>query len=381
MPTPSRKDFWKTVPLRSGIIFFAGVFCTFATLGVMPDLARLGGMSPQRIAVSALISGTFAVGYAYAAISRRWLLFPALFVAQFLTYGTIGRFAAIGAIGPIPKEVDLHATSVRLNYDSIVILVMIVAAYALFITFFQLEGSRYFKAHAEIALAKEIHQQLVPPVNARIGNFEFLGLSVPSGEVGGDLVDVTAQNGRWLAYIADVSGHGVPSGVLMAMVKSATRMKPNLEAGTSALLREVNKVIFDLEKPNMFVTAACLRFVDANTLEYALAGHLPILHYRAADKSVAEISSQNVPLGMFELMEFSSAQVNVAAGDMLLLITDGLAETDDGKGMEFGIERIKDHLRKSAGAPLKRVVDDMMQQVAQHGRQDDDRSLLLLRKN
>ena len=381
MSNISRKEFWKTVPLRSGIIFFAGVFCTFATLGVMPDLPRLGTMPPMRIFVSALISGSFAVGYAYTAISRRWVLFPILFVLQFFTYGTIGRFAAIGTIGPIPKEIDLHATSVRMNYDSIVILVMIVAAYALFITFFQLEGSRFFKAHAEIALAKEIHQQLVPPVSQTIDGFEFYGLSVPSGEVGGDLVDVTAKDGRWLAYIADVSGHGVPSGVLMAMVKSATRMKPNLETGTSALLTEVNKVIFDLEKPNMFVTAACLRTIDANTLEYALAGHLPILHYRAADQLVVEISNQNVPLGMFEAMEFASAQVSVAPGDMLLLITDGIAETADGKGAEFGIECIKAHLRQNAEAPLKTIVDGLMQQVGQHGRQDDDRSLLLLRKN
>jgi serine phosphatase RsbU (regulator of sigma subunit) len=80
-------------------------------------------------------------------------------------------------------------------------------------------------------------------------------------------------------------------------------------------------------------------------------------------------------------MVFASAQVSVASGDLLLLITDGLAETDDGKGTEYGIERIKAHLRTHAGAPLEQVVSGIMKNVEHHGRQDDDRSLLLLRKN
>jgi serine phosphatase RsbU (regulator of sigma subunit) len=381
MPQLSRKELWKTVPRSSAAIFFTAVFCTFAAMGIMPDLARLGTLPPRQLALSAAISGIFAVGYAFAATTRRFPLFPLLILAQAFIYGRIAQYAAFGVPGQTPSSIDLAASSTRLNRDAYVMAALIVIAYVLFIRFFRLEGSRFFKAHAEIALAKEIHQQLVPIVSQRINGFEFYGLSVPSGEVGGDLVDVTAKDGRWLAYIADVSGHGVPSGVLMAMVKAATRMNPNLETGTSSLLRGVNKVVFDLEKPNMFVTAACLRLVDANTLEYALAGHLPILHYRAADRSVAEISNQNVPLGMFETMEFASAQVSVAPSDMLLLITDGIAETDDGKGTEFGIERIKEHLRANATAPLKSVVDDIMSQVGQHGRQDDDRSLLLLRRN
>ena len=62
---------------------------------------------------------------------------------------------------------------------------------------------------AEIELAHEIHQLLVPRIDARIGRFEFCGASLPSGEVGGDLVDlVMVGDARWIGYIADVSGHG-----------------------------------------------------------------------------------------------------------------------------------------------------------------------------
>ena len=79
------------------------------------------------------------------------------------------------------------------------------------------EGSRYYKLHTELALARAIHRELVPPISRQIGEYEFRGVSIPSGEVGGDLVDLVDhdEGSAWTAYVTDVSGHGVPSGVLM----------------------------------------------------------------------------------------------------------------------------------------------------------------------
>ena len=99
----------------------------------------------------------------------------------------------------------------------------IVAAYSPMIHFFTVEGKRYFEIRTEMALAAEIHGALVPACAASVGGFEIYGASVPSGDVGGDLVDVVELPQGWLGYVADVSGHGVQSGVLMAMFKTALR--------------------------------------------------------------------------------------------------------------------------------------------------------------
>ena len=74
-----------------------------------------------------------------------------------------------------------------------------------------------------IALATEIHRSLVPELSFHTSAFQFFGAPFPSGAVGGDLVDVVVRNDAWLGYVADVSGHGVPAGVLMSMVKSDRR--------------------------------------------------------------------------------------------------------------------------------------------------------------
>src|SRR4029077_168918 len=121
-------------------------------------------------------------------------------------------------------------------------------------------GARYFRAHAEIELAHDIHNLLVPRIDARVGRFTFCGVSLPSGEVGGDLVDLVEVDQRWIGYIADVSGHGVGSGVLMGMVKSAARMKLLTLAPLAALLDDLNDALVPVRKPGMYVTMACLRY-------------------------------------------------------------------------------------------------------------------------
>jgi serine phosphatase RsbU (regulator of sigma subunit) len=80
----------------------------------------------------------------------------------------------------------------------------------------------------------------VPELSFRTSEFEFFGASFPSGTVGGDLVGVIAPNGGWFAYVADVSGHGVPAGVLMSMTKGAVRMWEASRAHDSALLSDMN---------------------------------------------------------------------------------------------------------------------------------------------
>jgi serine phosphatase RsbU (regulator of sigma subunit) len=112
----------------------------------------------------------------------------------------------------------------RLSVLGTVRIVMSLVAYASFTAVLRLEGERSIGAHTEIRLAREIHTALVPLMAGRVAGLEWYGVSHPSGEVGGDLVDVVSDaSGTWTACVADVSGHGVAAGVLMGMFKTALR--------------------------------------------------------------------------------------------------------------------------------------------------------------
>src|SRR5215813_11570525 len=148
--------------------------------------------------------------------------------------------------------------------DVIGCLFAILVGYVLFVRFVRKQGLRYFRVQTEIELAEQIHRSLVPAIARHTSQHEFYGVSAPSGEMGGDLVDVVQDSNKRIAYLADVSGHGVPSGVLMAMVKSAVRMRLGASCEPQVLLEDLNRVISDLMAAEMFVTVAFVSLEKSN---------------------------------------------------------------------------------------------------------------------
>lgn len=262
--------------------------------------------------------------------------------------------------------------------------VCIVFGYVLFVLFVAREGSRYFRTHEELRLARDIHGQLVPTVQRTLGPYELFGISHPSGEVGGDLVDVVeAPGGAWMAYVVDVSGHGVSAGVLMGMVKSAIRIRAESLPSIEVVLDELNRTLVPLKRPHMFATFAGLRSHADGALQLSLAGHLPLLHVRrrsgAFTPTVDEIHVAQIPLGVVEDYRFRAVAVETEPGDLLALVTDGLTEVFDRKDRELGLDAIKAALARTAAAPLAEIAEGLRRAALTHGLQLDDQTVLLVR--
>jgi sigma-B regulation protein RsbU (phosphoserine phosphatase) len=257
-------------------------------------------------------------------------------------------------------------------------LVGVSVGYTLFIMFMDVTATRYLRTRAELAVAHDIHQLLVPSVGQTIGEYEFYGRSIASGEVGGDLVDVVGADGRWLGYVADVSGHGVGSGIVMAMFKSALRVRALADSSIESLLGDIQTALMPLKQPNMFVTVACVRGGAGSDVECAVAGHLPILRVRAG--VVEEVTTPQLALGMFADATFTSAQIECRSGDLIALLTDGLIEVFDSANQELGFEWAKTMLGDLADRPLQEIADRLLADARRHGAQLDDQSVLLIRR-
>ena len=272
------------------------------------------------------------------------------------------------------------ALMLRLRAEGVLAMVMIVAGYVLVVMFIRKEGLRVFGAMTEVRLAREVQQALVPALSRKIGEYELFGVSVPSGEVGGDLVDVMEGSAGWTAYVADVAGHGVSAGMLMAMIKSAARTRSS--NGTLAdLLCNLNRVFLSVAAPNVFVTFAGIASAGGPELTFALAGHLPVLHYSKRLGSVEERSVSNLPLGILPSAEFATASIICEPGDMLAIVTDGLTETSDEHAQELGLGPLKTAFLESAAAPLEQVVDTLRRTSLKQGEQVDDQTVLLVRRD
>jgi Stage II sporulation protein E (SpoIIE) len=376
-------SFWSTVPRKSIVLFLLGVFFIFSVMGFASDLTDLGRQTELRFVLTVLQFGIFAILYALAGFVLRgksWKVMVPIFVVQDLFMNLLIRWLPDP---PFPSQLNaaeiaqLHS---RLVFDGRAIITAAAIGYACFVYVSIVEGRRYFRVHAEMALAAEMHHVLVPDIATRIGEFEFYGGSAPSGEVGGDLIDVFAGERGWIAYIADVSGHGVAPGVVMAMLKSAARMQLTSGENSAKLLARLNSVLYPIKKPDMFATFAYLAW-SGERLEYSLAGHPSILHFHAATKEISEETEfSNMPLGMFDGQEFASGAVDCAPDDVFLLVTDGLLEVTNSKQEEFGLAGVKSVFAAQAGRALADVSQAIRESVGRHGHASDDQSLLLIRR-
>jgi len=376
------QPFWKTLPRGSFLLFLLGVFFIFTTISFASDISEMGRQPPLRLLLGTLIAGIFPVGYALGGFALRgkfWKVLVPLFIAHFFSINLLVR--SIPSL-PQPSQMDSAALArlqSRLTLDALAIMLAVMIGYTCFVYVTITQGRRYFRVRAEIELATEIHQVLVPEIDTKIGDYEFYGRSVPSGEVGGDLIDLAGSDDHWVAYLADVSGHGVAPGVVMGMVKSAARMLLTSGDTTAHLMPRLNEVLFPLKKPDMFATF-CFLAKNSEGLEVGLAGHPAILHFSARTGQVTQLDSPNMPLGILPSVDFAVSQIPTEPGDVFALYTDGFLEPTNAAGEEFGLPRFQSAFQKCANQPLNAICQSLQQTVSRHGPQFDDQSLLLIRR-
>jgi hypothetical protein len=373
--------YWKSLPRSATALVFGCVFCLFSAMGMMFGVVNATGETIGRTLVGAAIAGVFAVAWAFAGFRRIiWLLialFPLQFSANFVANAAWPRTPALGS-----SVADQAVLLTRLRVEGVMAMVLIVAGYFLLVAFVRREGLRVFGAMTEVRLASEVHRALVPGFSRKIGDYEIYGSSVPAGQVGGDLVDLIETNPRWTAYVADVSGHGVPAGMTMAMFKSAAHMVSPDGRPLANVLGDLNRVFSSLSAPNVFVTLAWIAGgAEGPELTYALAGHLPILHYCKSEGRVKERSVSNLPLAIVPHAEFATASLTCQPGDLLAILTDGLTETADKQERELGLEPLKAAFLQHAALPLAEIADRLRATALERGPQGDDQTVLLVRRS
>ena len=373
--TADQDSFWQTL---SGSAFWrvvVAIFLTFSAVGFVQDVMVGGTTPPLRHALAVIGCGLIAVAWFVVVVKYRpWI---AALVAVQVAAQLLGPRLLPGA--PLLTDVPPELIQRRLIEDGIGCLAAIVGGYAFFISVIATEGVRHFRLDAEMGLAHQIHAVLVPALQGRHAGVEYYGTSRASSEMGGDLLDVVTPPGALVAYIADVSGHGVAAGLLMGMTKSAARMKLAAGAEVATFLAALNDVISDVKKPDMFVTCGCLRIAADGSVQYASAGHLPVLHYRRAVERVEEWLSPGFPLGLMRGTEYETVTRRVAPGDLLVCVTDGLTEVFDDRDAEFGMDGLSALIEKLHDRPLPEIVAALEAAVARHGAALDDQTVLLLR--
>jgi len=268
----------------------------------------------------------------------------------------------------------------RLAMDGGLSIAAALAGYVIFLLFMGTQGVRHVRVRTELELAEKVQQTLAPPLASRRAGYEIHGKSVPSSQMGGDLLDAVDEGESIACFVSDVAGHGIQAGVFMGMVKSAARTALLRPGSLEALLADLNRVLFELKAGSAtYVTFACVRCHDGGKVEYSLAGNGPILHYHASSKTISQLAMEQFPLGLFAHAKFQSCLVKVEPGDILALLTDGLPEVEDANGEQFGLERIGEIVARNASGPLADLTEKLFAAVRRYGSRTDDETLVLVR--
>jgi sigma-B regulation protein RsbU (phosphoserine phosphatase) len=213
-----------------------------------------------------------------------------------------------------------------------------------FLTRWRAESARNrdrLRMKQELEYAREIQLSMLPRQAPRLEWLDVAALSLPATEVGGDYYDYfVLDRDRLAVVVGDVTGHGVASGLVLSGVRSSLNLLHDEMARPGAVLDRVNLMLKRTSAPRMHMTLA-VALLDriSGTAVVATAGHPPAL-IRRRGGTVEEVGSGAFPLGAMEDARYVENRVEIGPGDVLLLYSDGLVETMDPTGDQFGWERL-----------------------------------------
>jgi serine phosphatase RsbU (regulator of sigma subunit)/catechol 2,3-dioxygenase-like lactoylglutathione lyase family enzyme len=228
----------------------------------------------------------------------------------------------------------------------------------------------------ELEIAKQVQARLFPQRLPPMETLEYAGACVQARQVGGDYHDILdLGQGRYGLVIADISGKGMAAALLMANLQANLRSQcASASDDPERWLRSVNKLFYESTHESAYATLFFAEYDDRRRLmRYANCGHLAPLLLRR-DSTIERLHSTCTVLGLFKEWDCSIAEHRLYAGDTLVLYTDGITESFNDAGEEFGEQRLiaalLQHRELAPQAVIASIVDEV-QQFSPHEQHDD----------
>ena len=225
----------------------------------------------------------------------------------------------------------------------------------------------------DLELAAAIQRGLLPKTAFGHGSWQTDFVYEPLGPVSGDYCDVIPVGEELYFILGDVSGKGMAASLLMSSLHAIFHSLIPLGLGLQEMMARANHLLVESSPANQFATLVLGKAATDGALEIVNAGHLPPILIK---KGIAgELNHAGLPLGMFAETHFTSSRVRVDRGDSLLLFTDGVTESVNELGAEYGTCRLFEAVNgngwKEPGALLRKCLDHLTSHCGSAKRSDD----------
>lgn len=369
---------WRTTPPRLIAIFLLAVFFLFASFGFVYDGTGMGRQSILHFVLSVVLTGLFAMAFLVAGLyfrHRWWIGVLPLLVIQNVCMNLLGRWLPDAPPLTQLDSVQLSHFHSRLVFDGVAVTVSIVLGYMGFIIVSVAEARRRIRIETEkaaieteLAAAREIQRIMVPEELPPTPGYAIESIYRPAAQVGGDFFQVIPLSGnQTLVVMGDVSGKGLSAAMIVSMIIGMLRTISGISTDPRQILAELNHMLFE-HKHSGFVTCVAVRLDPSGSVTIANTGHLPPWL-----NGVEIAIPGSVPLSVLGSATPEQVELEMRPGDRLTLLTDGVVEARDQRGVLFGFERTTDLLRGGSSALA------LAEAALNHGQDDDLTVISVLR--
>lgn len=228
----------------------------------------------------------------------------------------------------------------------------------------------------QLETAREVQSRLLPGSAPKLSGYDIAGTCISADEIGGDYFDyIRLPKDRLGLAVADVSGHGIPSALVMTAFRALLRTNARGQSKPADIAVTINQLLPEFTGNNHFVTVLyAILDVRSGDLTYISCGHPPPLLLRA-DGSAEKLDQRNIALGIFQDLHYIEAKVQMNAGDILVLYTDGVVELMNQNNESFGVPRlvgvIRENLKLAAADLIDKVIETTQIFADSYGFLDD----------
>jgi serine phosphatase RsbU (regulator of sigma subunit) len=237
----------------------------------------------------------------------------------------------------------------------------------------------------ELYLAREIQQRFQPLAPPVVEGFDLLGISFSCYEIGGDYYDfIRCPNNRLVVALGDVSGKGTSAALLMSSLHAAIHAQVASQCSPVDTVRAVNRYLAANIPANRFVTLFYAELnQDNGEITFANAGHNPPLIVRASG-GADYLDAGGLPLGILPDASFQEGRARLDHGDALIIYSDGVTETQNPDGEEFGAQRLQDVVARNlerTSAGIRDRIEAALTEFADGTAAADDITLVIVKRN
>jgi len=243
------------------------------------------------------------------------------------------------------------------------------------------------KLDREIAVARDVQIGTLPKEMPSIDGYGFAGAFAPTDQTGGDLYDfVQLDERRLFLLMGDATGHGIGPALSATQVRAMLRVALRLESSLDDAFMHINDQLCDDLPDDRFVTGF-FGLLDAtqHRVSFHSGGQGPIMHYHAASGEYDWHPATTFPLGYLPQSDLAAPlEIDLAPGDILGLISDGIYEYENEKGVQFGQDGVAAVINLLPNGDAETIVAEIMRAVRQHGGsvpQADDITIVLARRS